>query len=287
MSCTVFANGMGFFHKGSGGTAKAYPDVCLSPPPPPTGPVPVPYPNSLTASNLASGSKTVKIQGKPTALENSSYVSTSTGDEGGSQGGGVITHKTKGKGYFTLWSFDVKVEGKGVDRHNDPMLQNCASPPGNGLTPKAKTAAAQAEKAKVKCCPPKSKRYTKQHRYGSPTEAQKKVVNKPTRNGPKCWECKSPSPRGWKMPPRKGPPPRPGVPNPAKKNGKTRRFVADHDPPVLITYYAGGCKKSAADQEKAAKSTNTVKPHCSQCSSKQGGAMSGYSTKTLMKAHGC
>ena len=71
MSCTVFANDDGFFHKGSGGSSKAYPDVCLSPPPPPTGPVPVPYPNRLSASDLTDGSRTVKIQGKETALEKS------------------------------------------------------------------------------------------------------------------------------------------------------------------------------------------------------------------------
>ena len=281
---------MGFFHKGSGGTAKAYPDVCLSPPPPPTGPVPVPYLNSLTASDLANGSKSVKIQGKPTALEDSSYVSTSTGDEGGTQGGGVVTQKIKGKGYFTLWSFDVKVEGKGVDRHHDPMLQNCASPPGNGLTPKAKTIAEEAELAVVKCCPPKRNAYSKKSRFGSPTNEQKEVVNKPTRNGPKCWECKSPSPRGWKKPPGKPPnykPPPAGVENPRTKNGKTRKFVADHDPPVLITYYAGGCKESEEDQQKAAKDPKKVKPHCSQCSSRQGGLMSGYSTKTLKQNHGC
>lgn len=286
MSCTVFANDQGFFHKGSGGTGKAYPDVCLSPPPPPTGPVPVPYPNNLSASDLANGSKTVKIQGNPTALEDSSYISTSTGDEGGTQGGGVVTHKTKGKGYFTLWSFDVKVEGKGVDRHGDPMMQNCASPPGNGLDPKAKTVAKKAEKARVKCCPPKSNAYSrKKNGFGSPTTAQKNAVNKANA---KCWECKSPSPRGWKTPPRKKPPPkRKGVPNPAKKKGKTRKFVADHQPPLLILHYAGNCKKKAADQEKAAKDVKKVKPHCSQCSSKQGGAMSGYSTNTLKKNHNC
>src|SRR5664279_2266647 len=100
MSCTVFANGNGLFHKGSGGKGVAQPDVCLSPPPPPAGPVPVPYVNSLSASDLADGSKTVKIQGEPTALEDQSNIATSTGDEGGTQGGNVVTHKTKGKGYF-------------------------------------------------------------------------------------------------------------------------------------------------------------------------------------------
>ena len=140
MACTVFANNDGFFHKGSGGSSKAFPDVCLSPPPPPTGPVPVPYPNMIQASDLSSGSTSVKLQGNPTALEGQSYVSTSAGDEGGTQGGNVITHKTKGKGYFELWSFDVKVEGKGACRNGDPVGQNCASKAFGGFAPKAMVA---------------------------------------------------------------------------------------------------------------------------------------------------
>src|SRR5262245_53094998 len=114
MGLTVFAEKMGFFHKGSSGKGIAPADVCLSPPPPPAGPIPVPYVNVLSAPDLSKGSKTVKIDGEETALEDSSEVSTSTGDEAGTQGGNVITHKTKGKGSFTLWSFVVKVEGKGV-----------------------------------------------------------------------------------------------------------------------------------------------------------------------------
>ena len=114
MGLTVYAEGMGLFHKGSNGKGIAQADVCLSPPPPPTGPVPVPYVNTLTSSSLSKGSKSVKIDGQPTALEDVSYVSTSNGDEGGTQGGNVVTHKTKGKGYFKLWSFTVKIEDKGV-----------------------------------------------------------------------------------------------------------------------------------------------------------------------------
>src|SRR5260370_41706280 len=102
MSNSVYANGMGFFHKNSGGSGKAFPDVCLSPPPPPAGPPPIPYPNSLQAADLTKGSKTVKIQDSETALQDSSYISTSTGDEGGTQGGNVLTHKTKGKGLCML-----------------------------------------------------------------------------------------------------------------------------------------------------------------------------------------
>ena len=79
MAITVFNEGAGLFHQGSGGSGVA-PGGCLSPPPPPTGPVPVPYVNSLQAGDLASGSQSVVIDGNPTALEDQSYVSTSTGD---------------------------------------------------------------------------------------------------------------------------------------------------------------------------------------------------------------
>jgi uncharacterized Zn-binding protein involved in type VI secretion len=228
----------------------------------------VPYNNSLMASDLAKGSKTVKIQGNPTALEDASEISTSMGNEAATQGGGVITHKTKGKGFFTLWSFDVKVEGKGVDRHGDPMGQNAGTPPWNGLDAQAQVQKGKAEKAKTKC----TKKFGKKDRYGTPTTAQKDAVN----DGRPCWECESPSPRGW----TKAPPPKPGV----AKQPKGRRFVADHQPPCLIMFYAGGCQ-SAADQEQRVKNTKSVKPHCSQCSSRQGGFMSAVSKK-LASAHG-
>src|SRR4051812_1087057 len=139
MGTTVFAEDMGFFHKGSGGTGVAPADVCLSPPPPPAGPAPGPYVNSLSASDLSKGRKKVKVEGEPTALEDASEISTSTGDEPGTQGGNVVTHKTKGKGFFTLWSFTVKVEGKGVCRHGDMMAQNCASGPPGCVDPTAVT----------------------------------------------------------------------------------------------------------------------------------------------------
>ncbi|NVB42718.1 DUF4150 domain-containing protein [Pseudenhygromyxa sp. WMMC2535] len=103
-------------------------DVCLSPPP---GPVPIPYTNFLTAIDLVKGSKTVRIDGEPTALENLSETSTSTGDAGGTLGGSVITGKILGKGYFTVWSMTVFIEGLGVARHGDLMGQNSASAPGS------------------------------------------------------------------------------------------------------------------------------------------------------------
>ncbi|MEM9453697.1 MAG: DUF4150 domain-containing protein [Myxococcota bacterium] len=136
MGDTVFANKQSICSQASSGKAIAsMPDVCLTPPPPPAGPLPVPYPNTAMASDLTKGSKDVLVDGKPAALEDSSYLSTSTGDEAGTQGGGVMNSKTKGKAYFTLWSMDVKFEGKGVCRNLDLMQTNGASYPRNDSVP--------------------------------------------------------------------------------------------------------------------------------------------------------
>jgi uncharacterized Zn-binding protein involved in type VI secretion len=120
MTSTVFANGMGFSHKKSGGKSIVFPDVCKTPSP--GGPVPVPYPNIGKSSDTAKGSKKVKIQGSPTMLKGSNYK-TSTGDEAGSAGG-VVSSKTKGKCEFILYSFDVKIEGKNVCRMGDMLTHN-------------------------------------------------------------------------------------------------------------------------------------------------------------------
>jgi hypothetical protein len=239
MANTVFANGSGLFHKGSGGTGKAFPDVCLSPPPAPTGPVPVPYPNNLSAADLAEGSKSVKIQGEPTALEDSSYIATSTGDEGGNQGGNVVTHKTKGKGYFMLWSFDVKVEGKGVDRHGDPMDQNCASP---GGAPDIKARVNQAF-GRVKDCPRPYNHH--KDRCNSPTGDQTAHVNTPPLQ---CHTCPS----------------------------KTGPMTADHQPSIVVIYYNGGCKNLAAMCQRVRRN-GAVKPQCQTCRQGDGGPNGHYS----------
>lgn len=120
MSSEVFANGMGFCHKKSGGLSPVFPDVCKTPSP--AGPVPIPYPNIGKSSDTAKGSKTVKIQKATTMLKGSNFK-TSTGDEPGSAGG-VVSSKTKGKCEFILYSFDVKAEGKNVCRNGDLMTHN-------------------------------------------------------------------------------------------------------------------------------------------------------------------
>lgn len=295
MGISVFANGDGFFHKGSGGSGKAFPDVCLSPPPPPAGPLPIPYPNNVSASDLSDGSKTVKIDGEPTALEDVSYCSTSSGDEGGTQGGGVVSHKTKGTACFTFWSLDVKVEGKGVGRHEDPMLQNCGSQtPPNGLTPQVGVTAFKGAMNPIKpCCPAPPGGHTggayKRSKWikESSTSKQKKLANAGTPPPPKCWECDSTSPRGWKTPP----PPLPGVNNgnPPKGSGKKKKnFVADHDPPLIVRHYNGGCHLSKKDKKKDAEDPAGIKTHCHKCSSKQGNAMGSNGHHPAMKkANGC
>jgi hypothetical protein len=146
MALTVFAEKMGFFHKGSAGFGVAPLDVCLSPPP---GPVPIPYTNVLFAKDLIKGSKTVRIDGEPTFLEDHSETSTSIGDEGGTLGGSVVTGVILGKGYFMVWSMTVTIEGLGVCRHGDMMGQNSASSP-----PSSIDAAAVAKPASVSAAVP-------------------------------------------------------------------------------------------------------------------------------------
>lgn len=116
------ANGKTILHKGDGLKHVAMaPDVCKTPSP--GGPVPVPYPNVARSSDLARGTKSVTIEGRP-AGNASSFIRTSSGDEAGTAGGGVISGKTKGTLKWLRFSLDVKFEGKGVIRHLDDGLHN-------------------------------------------------------------------------------------------------------------------------------------------------------------------
>ena len=118
----TYANKLTVTHKGDGQVFNALaPDVCKTPSP--GGPVPIPYPNVAMSSDLADGSKNVKIEMNPVALE-SSNLKVSTGNEGGSAGGGIISSKIKGKLKWLAWSADVKIEGKGVVRFLDSNMHN-------------------------------------------------------------------------------------------------------------------------------------------------------------------
>lgn len=118
----VFANNRQILHSGDGLTqVSGPPDVCKTPSP--GGPVPIPYPNAAMDSDLASGTKKVKINGNPVAIE-SSNLSTSTGDEAGTAGGGIASNTTKGKLTWGGSSGDVVAEGSGVVRFMEVTQHN-------------------------------------------------------------------------------------------------------------------------------------------------------------------
>lgn len=126
MGVTVGVNDMSVVHSSSGGVTSAFPDVCKTPSP--GGPIPIPYPNVAKSGDTAKGTKQVKCDGKPICTKDSNF-STSTGDEAGTAGGGVVSNKTKGKAEFVNFSFDVKAEGKNVARAMDTMLHNNKNTP--------------------------------------------------------------------------------------------------------------------------------------------------------------
>lgn len=119
---SVYANSRSISHAGDGSTIVAVaPDVCKTPSP--GGPIPVPYPNIAKLSELADGTTQVRIARSSVAVEGAS-LKTSTGDEAGTAGGGVISSKTKGKMSWVSASPDVLFEGKGVIRFLEPTLHN-------------------------------------------------------------------------------------------------------------------------------------------------------------------
>lgn len=120
MSSTVFANGRGVAHKGSGGMSTVFPDVCKTPTP--GGPVPIPYPNIGKSSDTTNGPMTVKTDGVMPMVKGAQYMMTA-GDEAGSVGG-VMSSSVKGPAEFMMYSFDVKFEGKNVCRLGDPLFHN-------------------------------------------------------------------------------------------------------------------------------------------------------------------
>lgn len=126
MPATVNVNNLTVVHKDSAGVVTGFPDVCKTPSP--GGPVPIPYPNIAKSQDTAQGSQTVTMDGNPIMLKGSVFA-TSTGDEAGTAGGGVVSNTIKGKAEFVLYSFDVKVEGKNVPRLTDIMVLNKMSSP--------------------------------------------------------------------------------------------------------------------------------------------------------------
>lgn len=124
MSHSVFANNMGFSHKGSGDKSlSGAPDMCKTPIGSSTPPIP--YMVTSQAATLKKGSSSVLISGQPTALAGSNH-SQCSGDQPGTAKG-LISGSTGDKTEFTSYSFDVKVEGEGVVRHLDATTMNKAN----------------------------------------------------------------------------------------------------------------------------------------------------------------
>lgn len=125
MGVTIHVNGTSnsLVHKGSMGIAKStIPDVCKTPSP--GGPVPIPYPVIISmSSDLAKGTKTVKVDGGNSAAVKGSEFSRCTGDEPGTAGG-VKSSTNMKEATWLLYSFDVKLDGKNACRLSDKMMMN-------------------------------------------------------------------------------------------------------------------------------------------------------------------
>jgi hypothetical protein len=150
MPVTVGVNQLSVVHQSSNGVTIAFPDVCKTPAPPAPF-VPIPYPNIAKSADTAKGTKKVKCDGNPVCVQDSNF-STSTGDEGGSAGGGMISSKIKGKAEFLMYSFDVKFEGKSVCRAFDIMLHNDKNTPPSPVLQGPIVAIPSPEKLVCVCC---------------------------------------------------------------------------------------------------------------------------------------
>ena len=145
----TLVNGLSPVTKVSGGKVTTFPDVCKTP----VGNaiVPIPYPNLAKSSDLAKGSKSVKINGAPVCLSSSEF-STSTGDEAGSAKG-IASGTTKGKAFPVNYSFDVKIEGKSVVRNTDLFIgNNRNTPPAPIMQSQPTYTPMQEEKEKCPYC---------------------------------------------------------------------------------------------------------------------------------------
>lgn len=105
------------------GIAFAFPNICLTPAPPAPNPVPIPYPSIAQLANASDASTNVKAGGKGIILAGQTKVSSTTGDEAGTNGG-VMSGTQGGKCSFAQGSSTVKVNGKPVVRLGDPTQQN-------------------------------------------------------------------------------------------------------------------------------------------------------------------
>ena len=104
------------------GTNFAAPDVCLVPAAP--SPVPTPLVNIQMSSNSSPVVRNVKINFMP-VLNKRSMGKLSMGDEPGTAGGGVVSHRFKGETKYMVGSVKCKIGGAPAVRSFTPTGQNC------------------------------------------------------------------------------------------------------------------------------------------------------------------
>ena len=103
------------------GTNFAIPDVCLVPAAP--SPIPTPLPNIQMSSNSSPVVRNVKINCMP-VLNKRSKGKMSMGDEPGTAGGGVVSHRFKGDAKYMIGSMKYRVGGAPAVRCFTPTGQN-------------------------------------------------------------------------------------------------------------------------------------------------------------------
>ena len=110
------------------------PDVCKTPAPP-AGPIPIPYPNMADTKMADTGGLVPKVllDMKP-AMNMSSKVLMTSGDEAGAAGG-VVSGKMKGEMAFINGSMKVMVGGKPAVRVTCQTLHNANNTMGTVTAP--------------------------------------------------------------------------------------------------------------------------------------------------------
>ena len=128
------------------GQCAGFPDVCKTPAPPAPF-VPVPYPNMAMNTQCDGGScsSKVKITGAKAVIKGTK-ITMSSGDEGGTAGGGMVSSKFKGDAEFKMGSSKVKVEGKELCHLTSMVGQNGGS---NANVPAGKQVAPSQSKVMI------------------------------------------------------------------------------------------------------------------------------------------
>ena len=268
MGSTVFAEGMGFFHKGSNGTGhragRRLPDPAVT----------ARRPGARSLRQYAVRQRSDQGQQERQDRRQSDGARELFGDRDEHRqrardpglGAGVVTHKIKGKGAFKLWSFTVKVEGKGVCRHGDPMAPEPASEPPNCIDARRqgdifKTLAALGDQAGHS----RAKHMAGQASPGQDRQAQKKAVN-----GKPCWECTAATReqrrRTAQLVNRRKTTRAKDQRDQGKDHGKRERqgnMTHDHQPPLSRAWETGRLPSRAARNSRSyARRRQWSEPHC-------------------------